>query len=255
MSDQRDYREQPLEVLSFGGGTQSSAMLLMIEKGMLPKPDLVLFADTGSELPETIEHIKTVAKPYVENVLQIPFGICESHRGKLHEYYLEKDSIPMIGIRSCTESFKILPQRRYVRQIVGSGGGTVMARFWLGITTDEAKRKPAERDPRMPKWNDLWFPLLDHHPMSRQDCIDLNNDHDWHVVKSGCFCCPYQGTRTWQALKRDHPELFQLSVELEENKRAVRGGKMGLHQDKPLSTIDSLDLDQSTCDSGAGCFL
>ena len=55
---ERDYLEEPLEVLSFGGGVQSTAMLLMVHEGILPRPDVVMFADTGSELPETIEHIE-----------------------------------------------------------------------------------------------------------------------------------------------------------------------------------------------------
>lgn len=43
-------------VVSFGGGTNSTAMLIaMVLKGI--KPDLILFADTGGELPETYQWI------------------------------------------------------------------------------------------------------------------------------------------------------------------------------------------------------
>lgn len=43
-------------VVSYGGGTNSTAMLIaMVYKGI--KPDLILFADTGGELPETYEFI------------------------------------------------------------------------------------------------------------------------------------------------------------------------------------------------------
>ena len=80
----RDYQKEPLQVLSFGGGVQSTAMLLMIHEGTLPKPDVVMFADTGSELPETIEHIETNARQFIEDVLQIPFIVCRSHRGSLY---------------------------------------------------------------------------------------------------------------------------------------------------------------------------
>ena len=39
-------------IVSYGGGTNSTAMLIaMVLKGI--KPDLILFADTGGELPET----------------------------------------------------------------------------------------------------------------------------------------------------------------------------------------------------------
>ena len=44
-------------IVSYGGGTNSTAMLIaMVLKGI--KPDLILFADTGGELPETYEWVK-----------------------------------------------------------------------------------------------------------------------------------------------------------------------------------------------------
>jgi 3'-phosphoadenosine 5'-phosphosulfate sulfotransferase (PAPS reductase)/FAD synthetase len=45
-----------LLVVAFGGGTNSTAMLCGFrERGI--KPDLILFADTGGEVPETYEHV------------------------------------------------------------------------------------------------------------------------------------------------------------------------------------------------------
>jgi len=45
-------------VVSYGGGTNSTALLIaMVLKGI--KPDLILFADTGGELPETYEWVNT----------------------------------------------------------------------------------------------------------------------------------------------------------------------------------------------------
>jgi hypothetical protein len=45
-------------IVSYGGGTNSTAMLIaMVLKGI--KPDLILFADTGGELPETYDWVNT----------------------------------------------------------------------------------------------------------------------------------------------------------------------------------------------------
>ena len=46
----RDFKKEPLQVLSFGGGVQSFAMLLLIKEGLLPKPDIIIHSDTGSEI-------------------------------------------------------------------------------------------------------------------------------------------------------------------------------------------------------------
>ena len=128
---ERDFTKKQLNVLAYGGGTQSTAMLILIKEGYLPKPDLVIHSDTGSELPETVEFIET-AKEFVENKLNIPFAIVKSHRGSLHDDYLSKGNIPIIGIRSCTGNFKILPQRRLMRKIVGRRNKH-LAKVWLGI--------------------------------------------------------------------------------------------------------------------------
>jgi hypothetical protein len=248
---ERDFQENPLKVLSYGGGTQSTAMLALVKMGIISRPDIVIHSDTGSELPETVEFVE-VARKFVEEELKIPFIIVRSHRGSLHEDYLKQASIPIIGARSCTQNFKIRPQRRLIRKIVGNRRGKVLADCMLGITTDEESRRVDESDI---KWATNSFPLLDEIRMTRQECIDLNNRMGWVVKKSGCFCCCYQGTKTWKNLKRDHPDLFQISLDMEEKKFAVRGGKMGLHQYNKLSTIDEMDLPDSGCDSGAGCFL
>jgi len=55
-----------ITVSSFGGGTDSTAMLIgMYQKG--EKVDLILFADTGGEKPHTYEHIKRFSAWLVEH--------------------------------------------------------------------------------------------------------------------------------------------------------------------------------------------
>lgn len=247
---ERDYAKHPLEILSYGGGTQSTAMLVLIQKGILPKPDLVIHADTGSEMPETVEFMKTA-----ENLcdsLGIPFVIVSSHRGSLHEDYMSIGSLPVMGTRSCTSNFKIRPQRRYVRKIVGKRRKKVLCKMWLGITTDEAHRRSASDV----MWTELTYPLLDMHPITRLEAIGINEDAGLKVGKSGCFCCPYAGSKHWLSLRDDHPELFAIALEMEQKKFDQRGGKLGLFQTNKLADLDSFKPKKdSKCDTGAGCFL
>lgn len=246
---QRDFSQEQLLIMSYGGGTQSTAMLIMISKNLIPKPDIIIHADTGSELPETVEFIE-IAKRFSEDVLKIPFAIVRSHRGSLHEDYLKHGNIPIIGSRSCTGNFKIRPQRRLVRHIVGRRNKH-LAVCMLGITTDEENRR-AESEVA---WMSLEYPLLDYFPYSREECITLNALNGWNVGKSGCFCCPYQGGKKWLELKSEHPDLFNIAIEMEEKKMRVKGGKIGLYQEGLLKDIENIILDDSKCDSGAGCFI
>jgi hypothetical protein len=259
MSDNRDYVKEPLEVLSYGGGTQSTAMLVLIKQGKLPKPDLVLHADTGSEMPETVAFIE-IAKKLCEEI-EVPFEVVTSPRGSLHEDYMRLKAIPIIGIRSCTSTFKIKPQRRFIRKIVGNKNGKVLANMWLGITTDEARRRVDKSDVQ---WTGLRYPLLDEYPMTRKDCIQINEEAGLKVGKSGCFCCPYAGSSHWHKLKNDYPELFAIAMEMEKIKDEFRGEGRGLSRKGKLkdllnqtSIFDFFeDNTSSGCDDASGgCFL
>jgi len=258
----RDYVENPLMVLSYGGGTQSTAMLYLVEEGKLPKPDIVIHADTGSEMPETVAFLET-ARELCEK-MNIPFVIVTSHLGSLHNYYKSKKALPMIGVRSCTAKFKIRPQRRLVREIVGSKRGVKLSESWLGITTDEERRSLDSEGNRKlhsdVKYMDLSYPLLDIIPMSRKEVIEYNLTKGVNVPKSGCFLCPYAGSKHWHDLRANHPNLWNIVLDMENIKiqsdleKGRKNGR-GLFRTGLLSNLDNLEhKEDSKCDSG-GCFL
>jgi 3'-phosphoadenosine 5'-phosphosulfate sulfotransferase (PAPS reductase)/FAD synthetase len=47
-----------LKILSLGAGVQSSTLLLMACKGIIEKPNLAIFADTGWESQATYMHTR-----------------------------------------------------------------------------------------------------------------------------------------------------------------------------------------------------
>jgi 3'-phosphoadenosine 5'-phosphosulfate sulfotransferase (PAPS reductase)/FAD synthetase len=254
----RDFKTKPLEVLSFGGGVQSFAMLLMIKEGILPKPDIIIHSDTGSEMPHTKKIISAGKDLSFE--MDIPFLIVKSHRGALHDDYMRLKAVPVIGVRSCTSNFKIFPQRRAIREIVGKSRGHILAYCWLGITTDESKRQIKSEL----KWIDNKFPLLEL-DYSRNKCIELNLKYGFNVQKSGCFCCPYVGKKGFVKLFNEHPDLFKICVEMEElyhtRGNRINGLVSGLKSINSLSIpslvsfgAEILTEEESSCESG-GCFL
>ena len=125
--------------------------------------------------------------------------------------YHEKNIIPFRRYRSCTDNFKIKPIHKKIKEIFPQKDRQVI--MFLGITTDEIQRvKPSKV-----KWITNVFPLVDLN-LSRQDLFAIYKQ--WELdppVKSGCFCCPFQKKTEWFNLQRNHPELIQLSIELEHN--------------------------------------
>lgn len=51
------------QVLSYGGGRQTVAMCLLVEKGILPRPDYIIAADTGREAASTCEYLSDHIQP------------------------------------------------------------------------------------------------------------------------------------------------------------------------------------------------
>ncbi len=54
-----------LQILSNGGGTQSTAMIVLIAQGVLQRPDAIIIADTGREASTTWEYLEQVTGPYM----------------------------------------------------------------------------------------------------------------------------------------------------------------------------------------------
>lgn len=242
-----------LKVLSYGGGVQSTALVLMVIEGTIERPDYVVFADTGSEMPETLLTVEKIKKVCAEDGLKFE---TVSYGKSLHESYRENDALPVVGIRSCTSKFKIDPIKRFMRTIVGHGRGKILVETWLGISTDEIRRASPSSD----KWSTRRYPLLELE-MSRQDCKNYLSDRGWTVIKSGCFLCPYQSGKQWSSLNIKHPDLFAYALDMEHAAKRVRNFRGGLWASR--RSIEAFNhshtlLDfglEITCDPDGGCFL
>ena len=86
-------------------------------------------------------------------------------------------------------------------------------------------------------------------------------------IKSGCYMCPYSGTKGFIKLKMSHPDLFEIARQMESNYFKDRpkrrdGFVPGLKLDDlaamptlfSFEQVESMINEQSECESG-GCFL
>ena len=244
--------------LSFGAGTQSTALLGLVLAGEIERPDYVVFADTGSEMPHTYRIVEEMKRRCEE--ANLPF-VTVAHDQPLHEAYYDKGGLPVIGIRSCTSKWKIEPINRFMRSIVGMGRGKVLAEVWIGITTEERKRAT----PSTNQWTTRRYPLLELE-MSRDDCIYYTRKRmKMKVEKSGCFLCPYQHAQQWNRLKATEPELFAKALMIEQKARSqgFKGGLWGSSRsivafDHNATLEDygfSITIEHEKCAVEGSCFL
>lgn len=100
---QRIHAEgRPLRILSLGAGVQSTALLILSARGLIPKLDFAIFADTGWEPREVYEHLDRL-----EREVAVPAGITilRVSTGNIREDALNVDKrvamIPLFTRGSC----------------------------------------------------------------------------------------------------------------------------------------------------------
>jgi 3'-phosphoadenosine 5'-phosphosulfate sulfotransferase (PAPS reductase)/FAD synthetase len=219
-------------ILSYGGGTNSTALLLeWIKRGN--KLDAVIFADTGSEQPYTYEFIDDYIKPFCKDH-KIPFELVhykagpkvgavqkgdweEGQRVSIYDWYTYTRSVPSVWKRSCTDNFKIIPIKRIVKDKYPD------ALELIGIDAGETHRAKQVEDPETGEMIYLYpnkkYPLIDW-GIDREQCVKIITDYGWpNPNKSGCYFCPFQSKKSWIELYHKSPDLFNKSLELEINSK------------------------------------
>lgn len=220
-----------LRVISYGGGVQSTALLVLaaqkkLQEVMGGEIRAALFGNTGddSEHPDTIKYVRSVAIPYAKanNIDLIELDTyMNGKKITIWNEIMREDSkrvlIPAFGDvgrplqRTCTVEFKIKTVGRWVKQ----NGATKQdpALVAIGISTDEIQR--AGRGKEESKQQRV-YPLLDL-GLSRTDCVNIIQSAGIPVPpKSSCFFCPFHKKIVWAEMRRDRPDLFEKAQQLED---------------------------------------
>ena len=263
-----------LTTISYGGGVQSTAMVVLATQGRLGYDvDAALFANVGddSEHPATLDYVRNVAIPWAAErglpVYELQREMRDGTRRTLWEDLTRDNSrsidIPMRmdngapGNRNCTQTYKVKVVGRWLKDKGASADDP--ATVCIGISTDEITRVSNKR--AMPYERPV-YPLIDL-GLDRSACQRLIAEAGLPVPpKSSCYFCPFHRPQMWSEMRRDEPELFWKAADLEATLIARRAtlGKDPVYLTrfaKPLAEAigeaqDMLPLspDTDTCDEG-----
>lgn len=217
-------------LISFSGGRTSGYMLHQIleANGGLPDRAKVTFANTGREMPETLDFVQECSDrwnvpiawlEYARNGGKVGFNIVSHNQASRNGEPLEAmiraaRYIPNTMRRKCTQETKLLTIKRYCKSLNW--------KFWtntIGLRADEAYRIKLSKD----KMWDNWFPLNDAGILKRdiqafwqQQPFDLRlpifNGVTPHSNCDGCFLkSEHKLAEMW----RDHPDRMQWWADLE----------------------------------------
>lgn len=220
------------QVLSYGGGWQTVTLCVLILKGKLPRPDIIVIADTGREKSSTFDYLDEVVQPALERegmrVEIAPHSLATvdlyAHNGDLLlPVYTETGKLPTF----CSTEWK---QRVVMRYLKSKGVGDCDA--WIGFSADEQDRVNALRsNTSLPKWYNRTTPLYDI-GITRADCGVIVKDYGWpEPPSSACWMCPNMDDREWYEMQQNYPDDFAKAIELEAEIREW-DGEIYLHSSR-----------------------
>ncbi|MBT4177742.1 MAG: phosphoadenosine phosphosulfate reductase family protein [Candidatus Marinimicrobia bacterium] len=182
--------------LSFGGGVNSVAMMLMLldQKEKFE----AIFVDHGTDWPETYEYFE-IFQGWLKDHGHKPITVLEpmvTGFKNLYDYFYHYQMVPSFMYRICSDKFKVRVVNKYTEK---------PCFMYIGFDTGEEKRARISSN----KGTDNRFPLLENN-ISRDGCKKIIIEHGLPVpMKSGCYICPYQSKPQWEELRR---QLSTMSV-------------------------------------------
>ena len=223
-----------LHFVSYGGGTNSTAMLIgMMERGF--RPDAITFADTGGEKPHTYDHLARVNEwckkvGFPEITIVKGSQPAQLRRGSLEAECLELGTMPSktFGFGNCSQKWKIDPQNKFDRDIAALLGVSLADIIrYVGFDADEPSR--AERALKLYRERvaagkpvtENQFPLVEW-DWGRDECVEaIERAGLPQPGKSSCWFCPSSKKAEVFWLRDHHPDLLQRAITMEQ--RALNG--------------------------------
>jgi len=143
-------------------------------------------------------------------------GIPKRTVTSLRDEIIARRRVPSINpsARWCTSDAKIVPiYKGFIRPAQERGQYVKPATAIIGLGYEELTRM---YKPHFTEYT-VEYPLIDR-KMRRQDCVEYVKRHGYESPpKSGCYFCPFQGVGQWKLLRKEHPDLFEDAMALEES--------------------------------------
>lgn len=223
--DRRVMEDEQIRVVSYGGGVQSTALLVLAAQGKIDFPTF-LFSNVGddSEHPATLEFVREIAVPYGR---EHGIDVIELHRrkknGEIETLYQRVTkpnhraiTIPLRGqngapqSRHCTRDHKVMVIGKWLKQHGATKDNKALV--GIGISTDEIERANTKK---VEPYEEVTYPLLDFN-LRRSDCVQIIKDAGLPVPpKSSCWFCPFHRTNVWLEMRENEPDLFRSACAME----------------------------------------
>lgn len=261
-------------ILSYGGGWQTTGILVLIAQGKLPRPDRIIIADTGRERKTTWRYLEATARPQMR-AIGLEIEIAPRNLAYVDIYAHNGDLLLPVYTKTgklsafCSNEWKQRVVKRYLhltalgldRETIGALSRADVMRYmeqrvshtaanWIGFTYDE-------RD-RIKDTAGRWFPLVEM-MLTKADIKQIIQTAAWpNPTSSACWMCANLDNAEWRNIRENDPADFEAACLLDEEIREhdlFNGGTgVWLHHSRvPLREAD-LEIEDRK-ESGRQCGL
>jgi 3'-phosphoadenosine 5'-phosphosulfate sulfotransferase (PAPS reductase)/FAD synthetase len=271
------YKIPTPALVSFSGGRTSGFMLKQIidaHNGNLPDDIYVVFANTGKEMPETLNFVRDCAKQWNCKIYWLELEIAEerpiyrtkevnyvsaSRNGEPFAALIErKKMLPNPIMRMCTQELKMNVMKRFMK----SKG----YKEWInvvGLRYDEPNRvakQNRQNENNTNVWESVCPLYTDKIIIEDVSKFWINNNFDLHLrnnngktLAGNCDLCYLKGTKTLSKIVKEKPELADWWIEQESKINATFKKNMSYINLIDLSKLESKQIELFDDDSRS-CF-
>ena len=232
----RDALEGRLIAACFGSGVDSTAMLIALHEANI-KPDIISFADTGGEKPNTLIHLEKMNEvlaawgwPLID--VCVKQTLDSTSYNDLYGNCVDNQTLPSLafGMKSCSIKWKQQPQDNFIKGVARGPNKRDAHPIWQKSLALDSKivkligydcGKADLRRSNKPMPENSEFDYL--YPLQiigwkREDCVDAISKalgENMVPIKSACFFCP--ASKLWELywLAAEHPTLFEKALHME----------------------------------------
>jgi PP-loop superfamily ATP-utilizing enzyme len=197
------------KILSFGGGVDSSAILLIHLFSKNLGVEMVVFADTGAEHPDTYRNVEYFQKLCTKH--NLPFFIVKKEGETITDWCLRLGVLPVMagGSHICSKKFKGDVIAKWAKS-----QGIDKPVYLIGIEANEGYRCERFTPPADDK-AEYQYPLVEMN-LDRAACQKIISDNGIEVRKSSCVFCPFMSPNEIKSAMKD-PHSAQVIRMIESN--------------------------------------
>ncbi len=183
-------------VASFSGGKDSQVVLDLVTRVVTPEDIVVIYSDTGYELPPSLNLYNEVKNYYKQKYPSLRFYTAKNHQSVLH--YWNEIGAPSRIHRWCCSIMKSAPLSKLLKDIVGNGKQP-NAILFDGVRAEESvSRSSRSRIGKNVKHNKIInvSPILEWSATEIYlylllNGLPINEAYRKGLSRVGCVICPY----------------------------------------------------------------